>query len=96
MLLEGLFIKDLVLRPLNKNGMVERKHLLILNVDRALICQTKLPKSFWSYVVLHVVFLINRAYTPLLNHKSSFQHLYDSIPNINLFKVFGSLCQGRP
>ena len=75
-----------------QNARVERKHQNILNVGRALLFQSKLPKSYWSYVVLHAVFLINRVTTPLLNNKSPFQMLYNNIPDPTIFKVFGSLC----
>jgi hypothetical protein len=75
-----------------QNGRVERKHQHILNVARALLFQSKLPKSFWCYAVHHATFLINRVPTPLLHNLSPYQLLYDSIPDINVFKVFGSLC----
>jgi len=55
-----------------QNGTVERKHQHILNVARALLFQSKLPNIFWSYAVLHLVFLINRISTPLLKHKSPY------------------------
>jgi len=71
-----------------QNAKVERKHQHILNVGRALLFQSILPKSYWSYDVLHVVFLT----TPLLQNKSPFQMLYDDIPGPNDFNVFGSLC----
>jgi len=74
-----------------QNGRVERKHQYILNVAKALLFQSKLPKIFWSYVVLHAVFLINRVPTPLLKHKSPYQILYDALPDIHSFKVFGCL-----
>ena len=44
-----------------QNGRVERKRQHILNVGKALLFQSKLPPSFWSYVILHVVFFINRS-----------------------------------
>ncbi|KAK2459095.1 putative mitochondrial protein [Trifolium repens] len=75
-----------------QNGRVERKHQHILNVGRALLFQSKLPKVFWSYAVSHAVFLINRVTTSLLDNKSPHQLLYDSIPDISLYKVFGCLC----
>jgi len=71
---------------------MERKHQHILNVARALLFQSKLPNIFWSYAVLHSVFLINRVSTPLLKNKSPYKVLYDSLPDINSFKVFGCLC----
>jgi hypothetical protein len=42
--------------------------------------------------VFHVVFLINRVTTPLLNHISPYHVLYDKVPNSAVFKVFGCLC----
>ena len=54
--------------------------------------QSKPPKQFWCYAVSHAVFLINRVSTPLLGHKTHYQLLYDSLPDLKLFKVFGSLC----
>ena len=54
--------------------------------------QSKLPNLYWSYVVLHATFLINRVPTPLLKNKSPYQMLYDNLPDVNSFKVFGYLC----
>ena len=48
-----------------QNGRVERKHQHILKFVRALLFQSKLPHFFWSYDVLHVVFVINRVPTPI-------------------------------
>jgi hypothetical protein len=59
-----------------QNGRVERKLQHILNVGRSLLFQSKLPPSFWSYAILHAVFLINRFPTPLLNNQSPYFILY--------------------
>jgi hypothetical protein len=75
-----------------QNGRVERKHQHILNVGRALLYHSKLPKSFWSYALLHATFIINRVPTPVLGNMSPYQKFYDQLPDINSFKVFGSLC----
>jgi len=77
---------------LQQNGRVERKHQHILNVGRALLFQSKLPPSFWSYAILHVVFLINRVPTPLLDNQSPYFILHNQLPDISLFKVFCCLC----
>lgn len=61
-------------------------------VCRALLFQTKLPPSFWSYDILHVVFLTNRVPTPVLNNQSPYFVLHNKLPNLNLFKVFICLC----
>jgi len=38
------------------------------------------------------VFLINRVPTPVLNNQSPYHVLYNTLPDINSFKVFGCLC----
>ena len=43
-----------------QNAIIERKHQHLLNVTCALLFQANLPKCFWSFVVLHAAFLINR------------------------------------
>jgi len=75
-----------------QNGRVERKHQYILNVGRALLYQSKLPASYWSYALLHDVFLINRIPTHSLQGQSPYYVLHEKLPDINTFKVFGYLC----
>ncbi|CAJ2662780.1 unnamed protein product [Trifolium pratense] len=75
-----------------QNGRVECKHQHLLNVGRALLFQSKLPKPFWSYAISYATFIINRVNTPLLDHKSPFQVLYGFVPDLSQIKVFGSLC----
>jgi hypothetical protein len=75
-----------------QNARVERKHQHILNVGRALLYQSKLPKCYWSYAMLHATFIINCVTTPVLHNISPYQKLFDKIPDLASFKVFGSLC----
>jgi len=58
--------------------VVERKHQHILNITRALICQSNLPKLFWNFVVSHVVYLLNRLPSKVLHNRSPYDILYDS------------------
>jgi len=48
-----------------QNSIVERKHSHLLNVARALMIQSHLPKIYWSYYVLHVAHIINMFPTPI-------------------------------
>jgi len=75
-----------------QNGRVERKHQHILNVGRALLYQSKLPASYWLYALLHATFIINRVTSPTLHDKSPYHLLHNKVPDIQSFKVFGSLC----
>jgi hypothetical protein len=75
-----------------QNGRVERKHQHILNVGRALLFQSKLPKQFWSYAVLQATYIINRIRSPLLQNKSPYFLRFQIDPNLHDLRVFGSLC----
>jgi hypothetical protein len=75
-----------------QNGRVERKHQHILNVGRALLFQSKLPKHFLSYAVLQAVYIINRIPSPLLNNQSPYALCFHHQPDLNDLKVFGCLC----
>jgi hypothetical protein len=74
-----------------QNGRVERKHQHILNVGRALLYQSNLPKSFWSYAVVHAVFIINKIPTPILQNRSPHELMHGALPDLQILKVFGSL-----
>ena len=47
-----------------QNSIVERKHSHLLNVARALMIKSHLPKIYWSYSVIHAAHIINMLPTP--------------------------------
>ena len=74
-----------------QNERVDRKHQHILNVARALMFQSHIPNHFWSYVVKHVVHLINCVPSPINWNKTLFELLHKQPPNFLNQKVFGCL-----
>jgi len=90
--LKGILHKKPCVETPQQNGRVERKHQHILNVGRALLFQSKLPKFFWSYALVHATYIINRISSSILKDKSPHQLLFNQNPDFDSFKVFGSLC----
>lgn len=85
-----------------QNVVAERNHRHILNVTRALMFQSHLPKVFWSCVVTHTVHLINRLPSSVLdNNMYPFEVHHHNAPNLEYLRVFGclifayTLLQGR-
>ena len=58
-----------------QNSVVERKHGHLLDVARALMIQSHLPKIYWSYSVIHAAHIINMLLTPVLNYSSPHEML---------------------
>jgi len=75
-----------------QNSVVERKHQHILNVARSNMFHSNLPKQFWSYVVCHAVFIINRLPSTAIQFKIPYELLFRQKPGMSVFKVFGCLC----
>jgi hypothetical protein len=88
---KGIIHQKICVESPQQNGRVERKHQHILNVGRAILFHSKLPKNFWSYAFTHATYIINRVCTPLLNNHSPYFLLYNELPNLHELKVFGSL-----
>ena len=74
-----------------QNARVERKHQHILNITRALLFQSHLPKYFWPYAAVHVVFIMNRVPSPILQNQSPYFLPHKMQPDLHQLKAFGSL-----
>ncbi|KAJ9550796.1 hypothetical protein OSB04_014841 [Centaurea solstitialis] len=75
-----------------QNGRVERKHRHVVEVGLALLAQSSMPLSYWSYAFCTAVHIINRLPTAVLNDHSPFSMLYDKSPDYNHLRVFGCAC----
>lgn len=76
-----------------QNGVAERKNRYILEITRAFLIESKIPKSFWPEAIATAVYLMNRLPTHILNFKTpleifSQQLLVPSSLNLEP-KVFG-------
>ena len=64
-----------------QNGMAERKIGHILNVTRASLFHTNVPKQYWGEAALTAAYLINRLPSQILQNNSPIQLLSKFYPN---------------
>ena len=62
-----------------QNGVAERKNRYILEITRALLIESNIPKSFWPEAIATAVYRLNRLPTGILNCKTPSR---SSLPNI--------------
>ena len=74
-----------------QNGTAERKHWHLIETTLTLLKNASLPEKFWDEVVSTSTFLINRMTTPILQHKSPYEVLFNIKPDYNLLRTFGCL-----
>uniref|UniRef100_A0A2N9H8A2 Integrase catalytic domain-containing protein n=1 Tax=Fagus sylvatica TaxID=28930 RepID=A0A2N9H8A2_FAGSY len=75
-----------------QNGVAERKHRHLIQCALALLSQSNLPISYWSYAVSTAAHLINKLPTPLLSNKSPWESLFHTKPTLTHLRAFGCQC----
>jgi len=76
-----------------QNGVAERNWRTVLSKIRALLIDSKLPKTYWPYAAQTAAYLMNRSPT---RANKKFMTPYEKMtglkPDISNIRIFGSLC----
>ncbi|KAL4282230.1 hypothetical protein GQ457_03G037800 [Hibiscus cannabinus] len=75
-----------------QNGVSERRNRSIMEMDRCMLHEKELPKTFWAKAANTAVFLQNRLPTKALKDKTPFEAWYGYKPSLSFLKVFGCMC----
>ena len=75
-----------------QQGSIERKHRHVVETGLSLLSLAHMPLRFWDDAFQTACYLINRLPTPILQNKSPFEKLFNSVPNYLFLKTFGCAC----
>ena len=73
------------------NGTAERAIRTIVTIGRSMLHHAKLDKCFWAEAAMTAIYVKNRLPSPKIVHKTPFEIVYNSKPNVKHVRVFG--CQ---
>ncbi|KAJ9538687.1 hypothetical protein OSB04_031420 [Centaurea solstitialis] len=79
-------------RTPEKNGVVERRNRTLVEAARSMLAQSQLPQYLWAEAVNTACYTQNRSIIHRRFGKTPYHVLFDRIPNIDYFKVFGCPC----
>ncbi|EJD38936.1 hypothetical protein AURDEDRAFT_71766 [Auricularia subglabra TFB-10046 SS5] len=74
----------------SSNGIVERAHLTILNMARAMMFNCGAPRFLWFEAVLYAVYIKNRLPTRALGYSSPYETAWGHVPSLAHLRKFGS------
>jgi hypothetical protein len=72
-----------------KNGVVERKNMTLIEMSRSMLDEYKVSDSFWAEAINTARHASNRLYCHRFFNKTPYELLNGRKPNISYFQVFG-------
>lgn len=74
------------------NGAAERVHLTILNMVRALLISSGLPRFLWGEALQHAVWIYNRTPRAAIGFRTPYEARFKTTADLSELKPFGSIC----
>ncbi|GJW46618.1 putative ribonuclease H-like domain-containing protein [Tanacetum coccineum] len=75
-----------------QNGVVERRNQTLMEAARTMLIFAKAPMFLWAEAVATACYTLNRSLVHTLHGKTYYELLKGKKPEVNYFRVFGSLC----
>jgi hypothetical protein len=81
-----------VVRTPQQNGVVERKNMIVQEMDRTILMDSKFIDIFWTQAVHTTIHIQNRVMLRKKTDKTPYELWKGRPTNVKHFKVFGSKC----
>jgi transposase InsO family protein len=81
-----------VARKPQHNGIVERKNMIVQEIARTMLMDSKLTDVFWAHAVHTTVHIQNKLMLKNNSDKTPYELWKGRPVNVNHFRVFGSRC----
>ncbi|GJT74834.1 retrovirus-related pol polyprotein from transposon TNT 1-94 [Tanacetum coccineum] len=88
----GISHETSVPRSSQQNGVVERRNRTLMEAARTMLIFAKALLFLWAKAVATACYTLNRSLVHTLHGKTYYELLKGKKPNLQYFRVFGSLC----
>ncbi|GJS01246.1 retrovirus-related pol polyprotein from transposon TNT 1-94 [Tanacetum coccineum] len=88
----GITHNTSVPRTPQQNGVVERRNRTLMEAARTMLIFAKAPMFLWTEAIATACYTLNRSLIHTLHGKTYYELLKGKKPEVNYFRVFGSLC----
>ncbi|GJS61880.1 retrovirus-related pol polyprotein from transposon TNT 1-94 [Tanacetum coccineum] len=88
----GISYETSVPRSPQQNGVVERRNRTLIEAARTMLIYAKALLLVWAEAVATACYTLNRSLVHTLHGKTYYELLKGKKPNLQYFRVFGSLC----
>ncbi|GKA19185.1 retrovirus-related pol polyprotein from transposon TNT 1-94, partial [Tanacetum coccineum] len=88
----GISHETYVAHSPQQNGVVERHNRTLIEAACTMLIYAKAPLFLWAEVVATTCYTQNRSIRHFCHGKTPYELLYDKLPNLSFFYVFGALC----
>src|SRR4051812_5005766 len=75
-----------------KNGVVERKNITLIEMAKTMIAEYKTPIRFWAEAISTTCHIINKVYIHKFLKKTSHELITGNKPNVSYLRVFCAPC----
>ncbi|KAJ9542245.1 hypothetical protein OSB04_028751 [Centaurea solstitialis] len=79
-------------RTPQQNGVVEKKHRMVVEAARSMMSNSGIPQQFWAEAVSTACYTQNRTLIVKWTGKTAYEMVEQRKPNIDYFRVFGCKC----
>ena len=74
-----------------QHGVAERPNCTLVELMRAMLIDTKLPKFLWAKAISHMAYIQNQAMTTALTGKTPYKAMFNKKPDITHLRPFRRL-----
>ena len=89
---KGISLQYSAPRTPQQNGVVERKNRTLVEAERTMLNEVKLPLYFWAEAVNTACYTQNRTLINKDHNKTSYEVMANKKPTVMYFHVFGAKC----